>query len=260
MALGLSRNSASSDFSNTSQMGEKKKQPIKSWFWCSSEGNLSPQLAPSTSGTQTPSPEPGVPHSRAHGWLRTTGFGAFQACWFWHQQILSQSSTSSWISPPKLSSRNFQIQLQCGRNSGHFKLHPDYFCFGDSLSTKLLISKFHTLPDLEWEQININISQNTRPAIIPCSPQPVLEGGASLKGWKRNWESPHSPHMSKEEQLIFPGKIFLFNNYQPNYKAFKAPLLCFKAMNVCLELRSIWMQDFSCLLLEGCPWKWHIPV
>lgn len=100
MALGLSRNSASSDFSNTSQMGEKKKQPIKSWFWCSSEGNLSPQLAPSTSGTQTPSPEPGVPHSRAHGWLRTTGFGAFQACWFWHQQILRQNSTSSWIFHP----------------------------------------------------------------------------------------------------------------------------------------------------------------
>lgn len=61
--------------------------------------------------------------------------------------------------------------------------------FGDSLSTELLIPKFHKYPDLEWERhlpvINVNISQNIQASNIPCSPQAMLDVAAFLRCcWK----------------------------------------------------------------------------
>lgn len=104
--------------------------------------------------------------------------------------------------------------------------------FGDSLSTELLIPKFHKYPDLEWERhlpvVNVNISQNIQASNIPCSPQAVLDVAAFLRCcWKGYLEKGDGnpltlPMGARRSSSRFPGKIFLFNPYPGNYKAFKA--------------------------------------
>lgn len=176
--------------------------------------------AVSSPGTQTPSPGAGMSHSRADGWLRWP-FQAWCPC---QQQIPRERSTFScsfWISPSKSWELRktqswpkpvlFQLQPQCEPNSGHIKPNPGFFC-----PPALLTASALSYCDLNSKKSQIWSGTSHKykysPKTLQSSPVPLRPCWMWQHPWgaagrrKRSWESPHSPHVSKEEQLTLPRK------------------------------------------------------